>query len=77
MRLLQKLRKKKFSSGNWQATVLSQDGRNTLVKSVIPSLLVYNMSALQLLNKIFQALDKMMMEFWWEDGVDKKKFHTL
>ena len=35
------------------------------------------MLALQLPNKTLDSLDKIMRKFWWGDGVDKKKLHTM
>ena len=67
--------KKKIQS--WKANVLSQAGRHTLVKYVVSSLSVYNMSILQLPDQILESLDKMMRRFWWGDGVNKKKSHTI
>lgn len=57
--------------------VLSQAGRNTLVKSIVSFLPVYNMSVLQLPSKTLDSLDKMMRKFWSGDRVDKTKFHTI
>lgn len=55
-----KIRKK---TRPWQVNVLSQAGRNTLLKSVVSSLSVYDMSALQLPNKTLLSMDKMMRYF--------------
>lgn len=72
--LILKIRKKTRS---WQVNVLSQAGRNTLLKFVVSSLPVYDMLALQLPNKTILSMDKMMRNFWWGNGVDKRKFHTI
>lgn len=64
--------KKKIQS--WQANVLSQAGRNILVKSIVSSLSVYNMSVLQLPKETLNSMDKMMRKLWW--GV-KRNFIPL
>lgn len=43
------------------------------MKSMISSMPVYNMPALQLPNKTLNTFNKMMINFWWGDGVDKNK----
>lgn len=47
----------------WQTDVLSQPGRNTLIKSVVSALPVYNMLVLQIPNKTLNSMDKMMKKF--------------
>lgn len=62
---------------SWQATALSQAGRNIQVKSIVSPLSVYNMTVLQLPKQTLNSMDKMMRKFWWDDSVDKNKFHTI
>ena len=60
-----------------QIPLLSQLGRNTLIKLVASAILVYNMSILRLLNKTTDSIDKMLKAFWWGQSVGKRDFNTV
>ena len=62
---------------SWQAPLLSQAGRNTLIKSVASTLPVYTISILRLPKKIAYDLDDTYRKFWCSDPKNKKNFHII
>ena len=62
---------------SWQAPLLSQAGRNTLIKSVASSIPLYNMSVLRLPKLTTEELDRIYQKFWWGGPEDKKNVHTI
>ena len=62
---------------SWQAPLLSQAGRNTLIKTVASPIPVYNMSVLRLPKLTTEELDRIYRKFWWGDREGKKNVHTI
>ena len=71
------INKIKSRISSWQIPLLSQAGRNTLIKSVASAILIYDMPVLRLPNKTIDTIDKMLRSFWWGDGEGNKKMNTL
>ena len=59
------IKKERSKIKSWQAPILSQAGKNTLLKFVASVILVHNMSVLKFPTKNFDTLDRIYCEFWW------------
>ncbi|XP_026430302.1 uncharacterized protein LOC113326839 [Papaver somniferum] len=51
--------------GNWQGTTIHQAGRSTMVKAVLNSIPMYQMSTFKMPKKILKKLDSIQRKFWW------------
>lgn len=67
----------KFRIASWKARMLSQAGRNILIKSVASAILVYNMFVLHIPKDITNQIDKCLRKFLWGEKTTQKKFHTI
>lgn len=61
----------------WQIPLLSQAGKNTLIKSVVSAIPVYNMSVLQIPSKTIESIEKMFTKLFWGESTENKKLHTI
>lgn len=69
----------KFSKrlASWRAKYRSFDGRITLLKSVLSTLLVYFLSAFKCPKKVISSLEKITRDFVWGDQTEKKREHLV
>jgi hypothetical protein len=49
----------------WKKKVLSQAGREILIKAVVQAIPTYSMSVFQLPKKLYLTLNSMTRQFWW------------
>ena len=68
--------KTKSEISSWQIPMLSQVGRNTLIKSAASAIYIYNMFALLLPYKTTDSIDKLLRAFWCESE-GKRKSNTI
>lgn len=59
--------KMKSKISNWKFSLLSQAGRNTLIKSVASAVSIYNMSVLMLPKDTINQIVKALRKFWRGD----------
>ena len=61
----------------WKADLLTKAGRNILVQSVLTSMLIYLLLALDLPAKALEAIDKIRRSFLWKGRKDVRGGHCL
>ncbi|KAL0360784.1 UNVERIFIED_CONTAM: hypothetical protein Sradi_3762900 [Sesamum radiatum] len=59
--------------GGWNSKLLSQAGKDVLIKTVIQSLSTYAISCFQLLSSLLWSLKALMADFWWVHWVAWRK----
>ena len=61
----------------WKRAFLSKGGRLVLIQSVLASLSVYYMSIFRMLKGISDSIEKMMRDFFWENGEAYNSRHLV
>ena len=59
----------------WKEKLLSQVGREVLIKYVIQAIPTYSMSCFKLLKGLIKEIEIMIYKFWWGYSGDCKKVH--
>jgi hypothetical protein len=57
----------------WKERLLSQAGREVLLKAVVQAVPTYAMSCFRLPDRLCHELEGLMRRFWWGHGADKRK----
>ncbi|XP_019173613.1 PREDICTED: uncharacterized protein LOC109169222 [Ipomoea nil] len=57
--------------GSWSKKLLSQAGKEVLLKSVAQSMPTFSMSVFLLPETICQSIERTMNKFWWENGRER------
>ena len=60
----------------WKVKLLSQAGKEAMIKATIQSIPAYSMSVFKLLVSLCKEIEMMIRRFWWEQG-DAKKIHWV
>ena len=60
----------------WKEKLLSQVGREVMIKAVVQSIPVYSMSVFKLPVGLCKDIEAMICKFWWGNG-DAKKIHWV
>ena len=60
----------------WKEKLLSQAGREIMIKAVVQSIPVYSMSVFKLPVSLCKDIEAMVRKFWWGNG-DAKKIHWV
>ena len=61
----------------WKDKLLSQAGREILIKSVIQAIPTYTMSYFKLLKGLIKELEMLIQKFWWGYSGDSRKVHWV
>ncbi|XP_050259095.1 uncharacterized mitochondrial protein AtMg00310-like [Quercus robur] len=61
----------------WKEKLLSQAGREVLIKVVIQAIPTYTMSCFKLLKGLIKELEVMIRKFWWEYCGGNRKTHWV
>ena len=61
----------------WKDKLLSQAGREILIKSVIQAIPTYTMSYFKLLKGLIKELKMPIQKFWWGYNGDSRKVHWV
>ncbi len=57
----------------WKEKILSQAGREILIKVVALAIPTYTMSCFKLPARLCKELEAMIRRFWWSNGPDSNK----
>ena len=61
----------------WKEKLLSQAGREVLIKSVIQAIPTYSMSCFKLLKGLIKDIEIMIQKFWWGYNGEARKVHWV
>ena len=61
----------------WKEKLLSQAGREVLIKAVAQEIPAYSMSCFRLPIKLCHDLEALIRRFWWSNNPDQKKIHWV
>ena len=61
----------------WEGKLLSQAGREVLIKSVIQAIPTYTMSCFKLPVTLCHELESLVWKFWWGQRGDRRKIHWV
>ena len=61
----------------WKEKLLSQEGREVLLKAVIQVIPAYSMSCFKLPNTLCQEIEIMIRKFWWGQRGTKRRIHWV
>ena len=56
----------------WKEKLLSQAGKEIMIKAVIQSIPTYSMSVFRLPTSLCKDIEAMIRKFWWGQGENKK-----
>ena len=60
----------------WKEKLLSQAGKEVMIKVIIQSILAYSMSVFRLPTSLCKHIEAMIRKFWWGQE-EKKKIHWV
>ena len=61
----------------WEAKVLSQAGREVLLKAVIQAISTYTMGCFKLPVSLCNEIESLIKKFWWGQRGDRRKIHWV
>ncbi|KAK3224465.1 hypothetical protein Dsin_011490 [Dipteronia sinensis] len=61
----------------WKSRFLSKGRRLVLIKAVLSSIPIFYMSAFKMPVGVAQKIKRIQRSFFWGDGVEKRKIHTV
>ena len=61
----------------WKEKLLSQSGREILIKAVVQAIPTYTMNCFKLPVKLCQDIEGLIRRFWWGQKSDQRKIHWL
>ena len=61
----------------WKEKLLSQAGKEVIIKAVVQSIPTYLISVFKLLVGLRKDIEAMIQKFWWGQGETKKKKKTI
>ncbi|XP_059458257.1 uncharacterized protein LOC132187840 [Corylus avellana] len=62
---------------DWKTKLLSQAGKEVLLKAVVQGIPTYSMSIFLLPKELCKELNKMMQQFWWGHSKEAHKIHWM
>ena len=60
----------------WKEKLLSQAGKEVMIKAMIQSIPAYSMNVYKLLVSLCNDIEAMIQKFWWGSG-ERKKIHWV
>lgn len=67
----------KSKVSNWKTNMLSQGGKEILLKSMLRAIPTYSMGIFQLPKVILRRINKLLQSFWWGQKENKSKNHWI
>ena len=61
----------------WKSYLLSQRGREVLIKTVASAILIYTMQCSKIPKKIYEEINAKMAKFWWGQKHEESKIHWI
>ena len=61
----------------WEGKLLSQAGREVLIKAVIQALPTYTMGCFKIPLGLCYDIESLIKKFWWGQRGDRRKIHWL
>ena len=61
----------------WEAKLLSQAGREVLLKVVIQAIPTYTMGCFKLPVSLCNEIESLIKKFWWGQRGDRRKIHWV
>ena len=61
----------------WKEKLLSQAGREILIKAVIQAIPTYTMSCFKLLKGLINEIESLIQKFWWGYRGEQRKIHWV
>jgi hypothetical protein len=61
----------------WKGKLLSQAGREVLIKAVVQAIPTYTMNVFKPPQKLCHELEKMIRDFWWGHSGEPRKVHWV
>jgi hypothetical protein len=61
----------------WKQKLLSQAGRETLIKAVVQAIPAFSMSCFKLPMSLCQDIEVLIWKFWWGHGGSQRKIHWV
>ena len=61
----------------WKEKLLSQAGKEVIIKAVVQSIPTYLISVFKLLVGLRKDIEAMIQKFWWGQGETKKKKKSI
>ena len=61
----------------WKEKMMSQAGKEILIKAVAQAIPIYAMGCFLLLKVLHKDLERMMSRFWWGQKMQERKVHWL
>jgi hypothetical protein len=61
----------------WKEKLLSQAGREILIKAVVQAIPTYTMNCFKLLVKLCKDIEGIIRRFWWGQKNDQRKIHWI
>ena len=61
----------------WKEKLLSQAGREILIKAIIQAISTYTMSCFKLLKCLIKDIETLIRKFWWGYRGEQRKIHSI
>jgi hypothetical protein len=62
---------------DWKSKLLSQAGKEVLLKSVVQAIPTYSMSIFLLPKELCKEINKLMQNFWWGQNTKERRIHWM
>lgn len=61
----------------WKGKLLSQDGREVLIKAIALAIHMFTMSCFKIPKTFCSELESLMVKFWWGQKESDNKIHWI
>lgn len=59
----------------WEEKLLSQAGREVLIKVIVQAIPIYTMSCFKIPLSLCAEIESLIKKFWWRQRGDRRKIH--